>query len=308
MLTYIAGSGAMGCRFGAQLAQSNQKVILLDNWDEHIQKIQKDGLKVTGTIEKEMNLSIMRPSEATEPADYIILFTKAMQLPKMLEDIQQIINEDTKVVCLLNGLGHEEVIRQYVPEHSIIMGVTVWTASLSGPGHVHLSGTGEINLQSLLPSGEEAGRVITEMLNKAGLNATYESDVISAIWRKACVNGTMNSNCAVLDCTVGELFASSNGKEIINSIIDEFVEIAELEGISLDDQEMKDYVYQTAVKAADHYPSMHQDLIQNNRLTEIDYLNGYVARKAQEYEVETPYCEYITKMVHLKESLLVKDN
>ena len=50
---------------------------------------------------------------------------------------------------------------------------------------------------------------------------------------------------------------------------------------------------------------MHQDLIQNNRLTEIEYLNGYVARKNKEYGVESPYCEYVTKLIHTKESLLV---
>ncbi len=30
-----------------------------------------------------------------------------------------------------------------------------------------------------------------------------------------------------------------------------------------------------------HHPSMHQDLILNNRLTEIDYINGAVVRKGK---------------------------
>ncbi len=306
MLIYIAGAGAMGCRFGVQLAHSNQNVILLDNWEDHVEKIQKDGLKVSGSINTNIELPILYPSQATEPADYIILFTKAMQLPKMLKDIQQIISPKTKVICLLNGLGHEEIIKQYVLEESIIMGVTIWTASLKGPGHIHLSGTGEINLQSLLPSGEAATRTIVEILNNAQLNATYESDVLAAIWRKACVNGVMNSNCAVLDCTVGELFSDPNGRAIVDSIIDEFLKVASLEGIQLDKQAISEYIFQTSVRAAEHYPSMHQDLVQNQRLTEIDYLNGYVAKKAKEHHVETPYCDYITKMVHMKEKFLVE--
>ena len=39
MLTYIAGSGAMGCRFGYQLFKAGKEVILLDKWEDHIKAI-----------------------------------------------------------------------------------------------------------------------------------------------------------------------------------------------------------------------------------------------------------------------------
>ena len=41
MRIYIAGSGAMGCRFGYQLQKSGEDVVLLDNWEDHIAAIQK---------------------------------------------------------------------------------------------------------------------------------------------------------------------------------------------------------------------------------------------------------------------------
>ncbi|WP_324186109.1 2-dehydropantoate 2-reductase N-terminal domain-containing protein, partial [Streptococcus agalactiae] len=46
MLVYIAGSGAMGCRFGYQISKTNHDVILLDNWADHIMAIKENGLKV----------------------------------------------------------------------------------------------------------------------------------------------------------------------------------------------------------------------------------------------------------------------
>ncbi|HEP4843725.1 TPA: 2-dehydropantoate 2-reductase, partial [Streptococcus pyogenes] len=118
MLVYIAGSGAMGCRFGYQISKTNNDVILLDNWEDHINAIKENGLVVTGDVEETVKLPIMKPTEATQEADLIILFTKAMQLPQMLQDIKGIIGKETKVLCLLNGLGHEDVIRQYIPEHN----------------------------------------------------------------------------------------------------------------------------------------------------------------------------------------------
>lgn len=304
MLVYIAGSGAMGCRFGYQISKTGNEVILLDQWDDHIKAIQENGLKITGDVEETVHLPIMKPQEATREADLVILFTKAMQLPQMLQDIKGIIGKETKVLCLLNGLGHEEVIRQYIPEHNILMGVTVWTAGLKGPGHVHLQGVGALNLQSVDPSNKEAGLEVAEMLTEANLFATYDDDVVPNIWRKACVNGTMNSMCALLDCTIGELFASEDGLKIVKEIIHEFVTVGRAEGVILDEEAITNYVMETSEKAAPHYPSMHQDLVQNHRLTEIDFINGAVNAKAEKLGIDTPYCRLITQMVHAKEAIL----
>lgn len=304
MLVYIAGSGAMGCRFGYQISKTDNDVILLDNWDDHIKAIQENGLKITGDVEDTVKIPIMKPKEASQEADLIILFTKAMQLPQMLADIQGIIGKETKVLCLLNGLGHADVLRQFIPDYNILMGVTVWTASLKGPGQAHLQGVGTLNLQSLDPTAEAEGRQIADMLTEAGLHAKYDEDVVPYIWRKACVNGTMNSTCALLDCTIGELFKSDTGREMVKQIIHEFVIVGEAEGVALDEEEITQYVMETSVKAAPHYPSMHQDLIQNHRLTEIDFINGAVAKKAEKLGLETPYCRLITQLIHTKESVL----
>ncbi|HEK9954323.1 TPA: 2-dehydropantoate 2-reductase [Streptococcus equi subsp. zooepidemicus] len=304
MLVYIAGSGAMGCRFGYQISKTNNDVILLDNWEAHIQAIKENGLKISGDVEETVKLPIMKPTQATEQADLIILFTKAMQLPQMLTDIKGIIGPETKVLCLLNGLGHEDVIRHYIPEHNILMGVTVWTAGLEGPGQVHLQGVGALNLQSMDPANQEAGHQIADLLNDAQLNATYDDNVVPNIWRKACVNGTMNSTCALLDCTIGELFASEDGLNMVKEIIHEFVIVGRAEGVELNEEEIRAYVLETSVKAAHHYPSMHQDLVQNHRLTEIDFINGAVNTKGEKLGIDTPYCRLITQLVHAKEDIL----
>ncbi|MFL8887625.1 2-dehydropantoate 2-reductase [Helcococcus kunzii] len=304
MLTYIAGSGAMGCRFGYQLHNKGNEVILLDMWEDHINAIKENGLNIVGDKEDNVKIEIMKPSEAERKADFIILFTKAMQLPTMLESIKPIIKEDTKVLCLLNGLGHEDVMKQYLPEKNILLGVTVWTAGLKKPGEVLLTGTGSVNLQSIDKSGKEEALEIVDMMNEAGLNVTYDEDVLPSIWRKACVNGTMNSTCALQDCTIGEFFASEEAKSVVKTIISEFVTVGKALGVKLNEEEIVDYVFKTSVAAAEHYPSMHQDLIQNHRLTEIDFINGAVARKGKELGIDTPYCRMITDLIHSKEQIL----
>ena len=141
-------------------------------------------------------------------------------------------------------------------------------------------------------------------MDKAGLNASYSEDVHFSTWRKACVNGTMNATCAILDANIGEVFDTSTAEAIVTQIIAEFVAVAEKEGVHLDPAAMKDYVYTASNKVRGHYPSMHQDLIQNHRFTEVDFLNGFIARKGEEYGIPTPYCKLITEFIHAKEDIL----
>lgn len=44
-------------------------------------------------------------------ADLVILFTKAMQLDNMMNSLKDMVGEKTQVLCLLNGIGHEDVVK-----------------------------------------------------------------------------------------------------------------------------------------------------------------------------------------------------
>ena len=44
----VLGAGAMGCLFGGLLAEKGLNVILIDVWKEHIDAINKNGLKMDG--------------------------------------------------------------------------------------------------------------------------------------------------------------------------------------------------------------------------------------------------------------------
>lgn len=307
MLTYIAGSGAMGCKMGYSLHKAGNEVIFLDTWEDHIKEVQKNGLKVTGDVNETVKVEMMRPEEATREADLIIVLVKAMYLPEMLNKLKGIIGENTKVLCLLNGLGHEDVIKNYVPEKNVLLGVTIWLAALKGPGHAHLEGDGTIFFKSLDPSGEEKGREVAKMLDDAGLNCSYDNEVMPLIWRKAAVNATMNGTCALLDCIIRDLFASESGRNVVNNIIDEFYEVAKAEGVDIDRETIVKYVKESSEVAAHHYPSLHQDLVQKNRRTEIDFINGAVVKKAEKYGIATPYNAMLVDLVHTKEDVLKID-
>lgn len=123
----IAGAGAMGSKFGWHLKKAGNDVTLIDTWDRNIAAIRENGV-VARVKDEEIaeKMPIYRPEEIDEQyesVDLLIVFTKSMQLENMLNSLKPIISKDTYVLCLLNGLGHEDVLERFVTRDHIIMGV-----------------------------------------------------------------------------------------------------------------------------------------------------------------------------------------
>ncbi|MCO7127920.1 2-dehydropantoate 2-reductase [Sporolactobacillus shoreicorticis] len=306
----IAGAGAMGSRFGLMLYRSGNDVVLIDQWHDHVETIKKNGLKANyNGQEITEQIPIFYPQEMTSnktQVELIIVFTKATQLEHMLQAIKPLIGIKTMVLCLLNGLGHEDILQHYVSKKNILLGITMWTAGLEAPGKAKLFGDGEVELQNIDPAGEAGAHRMVNVLKKAGLGGIYSSNVKYSVWRKACVNGTLNGTCTLLDATIGAFGATTAAIPILKAIISEFAAVAQKEGVVLNQKEILDHVAATFDPngIGMHYPSMHQDLIKNHRLTEIDYINGAVARKGRAYNLPTPYCTFLTELVHAEEQIL----
>lgn len=302
----IAGAGAMGSRFGFMLHKAKKNVILVDEWKDHIDQIREKGLQVEkdGEVFK-ADIPIFYPKEVTENQDLIIIFTKSMHLEYMLTSIKSMIGPKTKILCLLNGVGHESILEKYLPLENIIMGVTILTSKLIGPGKISFAGGGVTEIQNFLDKEEakEGAVKLVKLLKEADLDVEYSEDVMYSIWRKACVNGAMNATCALLDCNLAELESTQPAEAMIRSIVREFVDVAKGRGTVLDEDEMLDYIIKSSKAVGHHYPSMHQDLIQNNRLTEVDFLNGAVARMAREQNKQAPVNSLITQLIHAKEEI-----
>lgn len=305
MKIVIAGAGAMGSRIGLYLSQSGQDVTLLDGWQEHIDAVQRHGLKVHSLGEVTTHpLRMMRFDEATEPADLVVLLTKAMQAAEVLEQLkaQGVITGKTKVLSLMNGLGHGNMMAEHLNEDQILLAVTMWTAGIKGPGEVILEGNGNIELGRSDGKPDEFVDRLNDVLNAAGLNSKVSDNILTSVWNKAIVNCCFNTYCSVTDMRIGEFGAFPQSDDMLIPLMKEIIAVADKRGAKLDfDAILKKFhaTYSPEV-AGLHYPSMHQDLARG-RHTEVDYLTGKVSEYGREFGIPTPYCDLITHLVHVKE-------
>ena len=244
------------------------------------------------------------PDEVSGEYDVIFVATKSMQLRSMLEKVKHLIHKDTKVICILNGLGHVDTLKDFVDEKNILIGVTVWTSGLGGPGVLKAYGTGKTEIKQVKEDNLEKTLEIIERLNQAGLNLNYSDNTYQSIWHKAGLNCVLNTYCTLIDCNINQYGNYEKNLELTRAVLDEVTAVGRAEGIDVKQEIIEKNIENCfdPKTAGLHYPSLYQDM-KNGRLTEIDYLNGEVSRLGKIHNIPTPVCDVITLMIHSKESV-----
>ncbi|WP_044748174.1 ketopantoate reductase family protein [Bacillus alveayuensis] len=293
----------MGCRIGYNLWEAGYEVLLVDQWQQHVQAIQNHGLGViTENGTKRAIISAVFPEQCKEAVDRLMIFTKATQTESMLQRCKHLINEKTYVMTLQNGLGNIDIILQYVKKDRLVAGITTYAAELFAPGKIKAFGTGYNKI--ILMTGKQTNKLkeIVNMMNQVKLNTEISEHILTNIWYKLAFNAVLNPLCTLMESTVASVGRYSNIQNVIHSIIDEIVLVAEKEGINLKREKILKMIEEVFPKevSGDHFPSMLQD-IRNRRKIEIKFLNGAIMKKGQLYNIPTPNNTLLYHLIKMKE-------
>ena len=105
----MLGTGSLGSTIGGTLAQGGSEVYFVDQWKEHIDKINENGLKMTD--EKEdwyVKVDARTTAEGIGPVDLVIVLVKSFATKEAVSQLKEtnVIGENTLVMSLQNGLGN----------------------------------------------------------------------------------------------------------------------------------------------------------------------------------------------------------
>jgi 2-dehydropantoate 2-reductase len=299
----IAGSGAMGCRFGGALFSAGHDVLLLDGWQEHVAAVNAAGLRIDDADGSRVVLVPARLFPADQPADLVIVFAKATQTTAVAALAAGAIGPHTLVLTLQNGLGNIEALLAHVPASRLLAGTTTLGTELLGPGHIRALGSGETVLGALEPGSSSYAERIGLALSAAGLPTRAADDALGAIWAKVAFNCVMNALCSIASIPVSALGLYDGFDELALSVLREVAAVASAEGVTVDTAAalrlMKAQFDPTA--SGDHLASTLQDLM-NGRRTEIAHLNGAIASRALAHGFAAPLNALITQLVGLLEA------
>jgi len=295
----IVGAGAMGCLFGARLAEAGIGVTLVDADPERLASIRTNGVTLEDDSGRRGIELDARAAGEAGPTDLVMLFTKGMHSEAAIRSVAHLAGASPHAITLQNGLGNAEIIAGVFPPDRILIGATDFPADFSPPATVSSHGKGHIWLGPFGSASPAAALAAAEMFNRAGMAATYDADVAIAIWEKVAFNAALNSLAAITRLRVGGLDTQA-GRAIAFAVVDETIATAAAQGLALDASRIRGKIEYVLVHHRGHKASMLQDL-EAGRRTEIESINGAVVRAAQAAGVATPVTAALANLLRLIE-------
>lgn len=297
MRVCVVGCGAVGSLFAANLATlADVEVWAYDLDRAHVDAINAAGLRLSGAGEV-----VGHPRATTDPTalpacDFGIVATKAMHAEPAIAATAHAFAEGC-VASVMNGVGNEETLARHVAR--VIRGTTFPAGKLLEPGHVQWDVKGDTTLAPFEPSPAPVKAVerLAEACTRGGMPSRAVADGRPAQWRKVIFNASTNPIGALTGLTHGRVCERPDLRALVSALVGEGKAVAAAQGIVLDadPEELIDHAAKPEV-AYGHKASMLQD-VEARRATEVDFLNGGIARFGREHAVPTPLNDAVVSLI-----------
>jgi 2-dehydropantoate 2-reductase len=278
MKIIVLGAGAIGSLYGAKLSKHND--VILVGRQEHVDKINEDGLRITGEESNIYKLKATTAINKIEDNTLIILATKVHLSKNAIEPIKNLIKKDTVVLCLQNGLHSENVVKEIINGKCLVLrGITAVGATFLKPGTVQFNNLSYTKIEKNTVSKE-----LADNFNECGLRASVSENLKQDVWKKLILNCVLNPLSAILRRDNGEM-SDEKLNPLKELIVDECLKVAEKQGITFDFDFIE--TINKGIKDSKNLSSMYQDVLKGKK-TEIDYLNGAVVELGKKYGIKCP--------------------
>ena len=293
MTIAIFGAGAVGCYFGALLAQAGEDVVLIGR------QTLVDAMSFRGLqLEKDGRIEDVAVRASTDPAviagaDLVLVCVKSPDTQAAAQAMKPHLSADATVLSLQNGIGNADLLSTEL-DRRVIPAVVYVAVGMAGPGHVQHKGRGELVL------GEGPGTdAAAARLNAAKIPTEVSDQAETALWTKLTLNCAVNAISALTRQPYGVIARRPEAEATFATLVAECRAVAQASGIALPD-DMLDQVMGITRSMAGQLSSTAQDVIAG-KPTEIAMLNGEIARRGTALGIDTPLNRALAMMVGLIE-------
>lgn len=291
----IVGPGAMGCLFAVSLKGAGFDVTLLDYDPKRAAHIDARGISVEGAADKQGVHVPTMAGECPPDPDLTLICVKSHKTLEAARTIEPLLNKETMIMSLQNGLGNLEILGDTFGEERVLGGVTAEGATLLGPGHIRHAGQGETIIG---PARDPRGTVekTVTAFNRAGFKTRSIDEVNHLIWGKLIINVGINALTAITGLKNGLIPEKKGTRLIMEAAVKEAVAVAEAKGVKLPYPDPLGRVIEVCRATAENIASMLQDILRE-RITEIDAINGAIVREGEVLDIPTPVNHILTSLV-----------
>lgn len=311
----VIGAGAIGGVTAAFLSQAGQDVRLVCKHAEIAELANGKGLRITG-VKGARDIpvpAVETIEELRESCDLCLIATKAYDMPACAEKMLPLLKKDSLVVSLQNGIC-TDALAAVVGKERTVGCVIGWGATMHAPGELEMTSTGEFIIGMADGGSDFRLEALREALSC--VTETQISDhIFAALYSKLIVNSCITSLGAICGLRLGEMMKRKQARKIFLAIIGEAMDVAHAMKLSvppfggkldydalmrgrtpLDNLRRHLMIRIVGIKFRRLKSSSLQSLERGKR-TEIDYFNGFIAKKGAEYGVQCPINQRLTQMI-----------
>jgi len=295
----VVGAGAVGGYFGGLLARAGASVVMIGR-PAFVEAVTKNGLFLdTIYFQESVRVEVSKELSAARGAEIVLFCVKTTDNAITARALAPLLAPGAIVLSLQNGVDNVEQIRAAAGMDALPTVVYV-AASVPEPGRVKHAGRGDLVVG---PPSEKTER-IAALFARANVPCRISQNIEGELWTKLVWNCALNAVSALGRAKYGQIAASADVWKVVETAVYEVLAVAHAAGIQppgLEDPKAAlAGALKIATQMAEAFSSTGQDLNRGKR-TEIDSLNGYVARRAAELGVPAPVNHALYALVKLVE-------
>ena len=303
----VLGTGANGGSIGADLTRAGLDVTFIEQWPEHVQAMREHGLRVEmsdGDERTDVNaIHLCQVAELRHQFDIVLVVMKAYDTRWACELIKPYLKPDGLAVGMQNGMTVDVMLDVLAPER-VLGAVIEQSAALYQPGlierHTLRSGSW-FGIGHLGPATQGREWELVDLMKHSGTVEVFD-DIRSAKWMKLVVNCAELVTTAIVDLPMSTAAADpafhrvmlEAGYEAVRTAVADGRQVLPIFGLAAVEQsrpeEFVDRMLDAVLKRFS-LPQTRTTVLHDwmkSRHSEVNELNGFVARRAAELGIGAP--------------------
>jgi 2-dehydropantoate 2-reductase len=295
----VVGAGAVGGYFGGMLARAGAPVVMIGR-TAFVDAVKSAGLALdTLKFNETVRVEVSTDIEAACGADIVLFCVKTTDTAETSRSLAPLLAPGAIVVVMQNGVDNVERIREASGIEAL--GCVVYVAaSVPQPGTVKHVGRGDLVVG---PCNDRTER-FAALFERAGVPCRISDNIEGELWTKLVWNCALNAVSGLGRAKYGQIAASADAWKVVEDVVYEVLAVARAANIHPPGLEDPQTALAGALKIAQQMSealsSTGQDM-QRGKRTEIDSLNGYIARRGAQLGVPTPVNHALYALVKLAE-------
>ncbi len=290
----IYGAGGVGAYFGGRLARAGADVHLLAR-GAHLEALRRDGLRVDSVRgDFEVELPVTDDPDSIGSCDYVLFAVKSFDTTAAARELEPLLDEETAVVSLQNGLDNEEKLAGVIGEDRVMGGVAYVFSTIAEPGRIEQTGgPASITFGELDGTRSERAERLLEQCERADeMSAELSTSIRIELWEKAAFICAQAGMTAATRLPLGEIRDTDESWRTYRRLVEEVCSVARATDIELPADTVSRWMAFAEGLDADAYSSLHYDMTHGKPM-ELEALHGTVVRKARENDVAVPTTEAV---------------